>query len=443
MPIRAKVTHLGEQQELDIAVLKLASPLVAEPALFEENVARSLRDRNFDVVRVYGYPPPGNELSETELKPSATMERAVASNRLLNFQLEGGVREGYSGGPLVIGGREDKECCAGLIYLGGERAGTSRIIAAEQIIPWLVARKISVQTSPERPRGAQPRIDRREIKEGDRALVVSAHGRVGLSEELDFERIVFAPGIPDARRDAELRNPSLKKNIWKKFLKDMRGALALALNDRSADERLHVFLQVPYPAAFALGRMLDESNPLDRRSYRGAPTVLYQLDPSAGWSPFFYPSADAELESQWLGPLQAIEILPEGEGAILSIEGRHSVADEQLLEEARGLGAKKIYRCAAGGGKFLEAGAQARAAVEALIRSIEALKAKEGRKLFPLHILYSGPVSLCVELGTRLRTTVFGRIVVHDFDASKHRYYPVLELNTLEPSNYRISSASS
>lgn len=420
-PIRAKVAHAGED-ELDIAVLELDASLGMEPAIFEENSLRSHRARKFEAVKVYGYPPPETALTATELQLSATVEYQVEQERLLNFQLSGGVREGYSGGPLVLGVSHQEERCAGLIYLGGERAATSRVIAAEQIARRLAEKNIPLRISPAREDGAAARVDGTQIEKGDRALVVSAHGLVGLPDELCFERVVFAPALPDRKRDEELRSAKLKKRTWKKFLDDIRAGLALALERRAPAQKLHIFLQVPYPAAFALGRMLDEHNPLDKMSYRGTPIVLYQLDPSSGWAPFIYPCEKIESEP-WLSPMQAVEILPEGEGAILSLQGRHPMTDELLIEEARALKAKRIYRTAAREGRFLQAGAQARAAVEELVRELEALKAKEGGKLFPLHILYSGPVSFCLELGLRLRTTVFGKTVVPNFDSGTHHYF--------------------
>jgi hypothetical protein len=114
---------------LDLALLKLTRPISAPEANFREVPLRLGA-----VVRAVGIqetPGKSDELSVAEIGLKFRNQN-VAGGKILDIQLDGGARPGYSGGPVVVE-KGRALLCVGLLRSGGAGANTSNAVGLAPI----------------------------------------------------------------------------------------------------------------------------------------------------------------------------------------------------------------------------------------------------------------------------------------------------------------------
>lgn len=114
---------------LDLALLELTKPISARIANFTKTPLRP----NAVVLAVGVQETPGksDELSVAEIELKFRNQN-VADGKILDIQLDGGARPGYSGGPVVV--QKGKALlCVGVLRSGGAGANTSNAIGLEPI----------------------------------------------------------------------------------------------------------------------------------------------------------------------------------------------------------------------------------------------------------------------------------------------------------------------
>ena len=122
----------------DLALLTLPSPITpAGPAFLHEVTWSHSSYLKECELQAFGYPGMEDGESLRRQPVSAKMPSfQTESNRLADLQLEGGLPAGCSGGPVLME-FQDRLLCLGIIYLGGEKSGSSRLIAADTIVAFL------------------------------------------------------------------------------------------------------------------------------------------------------------------------------------------------------------------------------------------------------------------------------------------------------------------
>jgi hypothetical protein len=114
---------------LDLALLELTRPISAPKAKFADSPLQSAAV--LMAVGVQATPGQPDELSVAEIELKYR-NKNDADGKILDFQLEGGARPGYSGGPVVAeeGGALR---CVGVMRLGGPGASSSNAIGLASI----------------------------------------------------------------------------------------------------------------------------------------------------------------------------------------------------------------------------------------------------------------------------------------------------------------------
>jgi Trypsin-like peptidase domain len=123
----AEVQKIDES--LDLALLKLTTPISAPKANFAEVPLRP----NAVVLAVGVQETPGKSdellVAEIELK---LRNQNIADDKILDIQLDGGARPGYSGGPVVVE-KGRALFCVGVLRSGGAGSNTSNAVGLAPI----------------------------------------------------------------------------------------------------------------------------------------------------------------------------------------------------------------------------------------------------------------------------------------------------------------------
>lgn len=123
----ARVQKLDDS--LDLALLELARPISAPKAKFTDSPLQP--GTVLLAVGVQGTPGKIGELSIAEIQ-LRYRNKNDANGKILDIQLEGGARPGYSGGPVVVQERGSLRC-VGVMRFGGHGAGSSNAIGLASI----------------------------------------------------------------------------------------------------------------------------------------------------------------------------------------------------------------------------------------------------------------------------------------------------------------------
>src|SRR6266567_1330507 len=123
----ARVQKVDES--LDLALLELTRPISASKAKFTDSPLRP--GAVLLAVGVQESPGKSDELSIAEIQLTYR-NRNDADGKILDIQLEGGARPGYSGGPVVVqeGGALR---CVGVMRFGGHGANSSNAIGLASV----------------------------------------------------------------------------------------------------------------------------------------------------------------------------------------------------------------------------------------------------------------------------------------------------------------------
>jgi hypothetical protein len=123
----AQVQKIDES--LDLALLKLTTPISGPNANFAEVPLRP----NAVVLAVGVQESPGksDELSVAEIELKFRNQN-IADGKILDIQLDGGARSGYSGGPVVVQ-KGRALLCLGVLRSGGAGANTSNAVGLDPI----------------------------------------------------------------------------------------------------------------------------------------------------------------------------------------------------------------------------------------------------------------------------------------------------------------------
>ena len=140
------ITRIEPHPDIDLALLSLDSSLDITPATF----VRELTIDQIDALEACaltacGYPQDGDQLTQKTVTPPLNPE--TNGDHIIELQPSGGVKEGGSGGPLVVF-RQDQAVVVGLNHLGGIDANFSRTIAADPILAFLRAHGLNPPTYP-------------------------------------------------------------------------------------------------------------------------------------------------------------------------------------------------------------------------------------------------------------------------------------------------------
>ena len=142
---RIQVTNVVADAQRDLAILALTSPSDPQPPAFLYKITRKLSTYLEEIpLEAWGYP--GSEGGETLLRHPVTAKMRsyrAKSDLLSDLQLEGGLPAGCSGGPVLIEFK-NQFLCIGINRLGGEKAPTSRLIAADTVVAFLHEQGIDV-----------------------------------------------------------------------------------------------------------------------------------------------------------------------------------------------------------------------------------------------------------------------------------------------------------
>jgi len=117
----------------DLALLELEGAIQASNPRFTDS---PLKDGAFLIaVGVHKTPadPESLTIAEVGLKYK---NMSVAGNEILDIQFDGGARDGYSGGPVVLR-QGDVPLCVGVTRLGGDRSASSNAIGIAQLLAFL------------------------------------------------------------------------------------------------------------------------------------------------------------------------------------------------------------------------------------------------------------------------------------------------------------------
>ena len=114
---------------LDLALLELTQPISAPKAKFTDVPLRP--GAVVLAVGVQETPGRSEELSVAEIELKFRNQN-VADGKILDIQLEGGARPGYSGGPVLVSRGRDL-FCLGILRSGGAGANTSNAVGIAPI----------------------------------------------------------------------------------------------------------------------------------------------------------------------------------------------------------------------------------------------------------------------------------------------------------------------
>jgi Trypsin-like peptidase domain len=125
--VSARVQKIDES--LDLALLELTQSITAPKAKFTDVPFQP--DMVLLAVGVQVTPGKSDELAVAEIE-LRYRNKNDADGKVLDIQLEGGARPGYSGGPVVVS-KAGALLCVGVMRMGGPWAGTANAIGLASI----------------------------------------------------------------------------------------------------------------------------------------------------------------------------------------------------------------------------------------------------------------------------------------------------------------------
>lgn len=124
----------------DLALLKLVAPLAGDIPPFLWGLTKALEPTlRATPLEVFGYPKverTGRLWQHSITGPLLVPSYRAPEGTLSQFQITGGLPEGVSGSPVLVA-LGAQWAYVGTVYLGGERAATSRVIPADVVVEFL------------------------------------------------------------------------------------------------------------------------------------------------------------------------------------------------------------------------------------------------------------------------------------------------------------------
>jgi hypothetical protein len=261
----------------------------------------------------------------------------------------------------------------------------------------------------------------------DRALLIAYDADFDPPQRFSFESVVHVPAQSSAEKRDALRKPD-HPNAWKDAATEIDRAIKAAVEGLRGN--LHVFVMAPYAAAVLVGRFLD--------AYGRAISIhVHQFDAiMRDWVAFSVPSfGNVTIDNEpWFDHAEPTEIQATGKCIIVAIEGTRQLSQVTLTGLASQLKAREIILLRQHNPFPMTSFAQARRAVSALRQTLENLQSKHPK--FTLHIVTTAPVAMMVELGRMLSSSVYGSVVVHQYEPQTDSYFPILDvMKPFEPAN--------
>jgi hypothetical protein len=130
---RMSARTLKIDESLDLALLELMQPISASKAKFADVTFQP--DRVLLGVGVQASPGKSDELAVAEIQLKYR-NKNDADGKILDIQLEGGARPGYSGGPVVVE-KGGTLVCVGVMRYGGAGSNTTNAIGLGSIRAFL------------------------------------------------------------------------------------------------------------------------------------------------------------------------------------------------------------------------------------------------------------------------------------------------------------------
>lgn len=127
-------------RRFDLALIELTDPISCQKLRFADDKLKSGMTATAVGVQEHPGYPDQLVIAETKMK---CLNINAWNGEILDIQLEGGARSGYSGGPLIVQPEEDA-CCIGLISAGTARAATTLAIGLARIRAFIVKHLPSV-----------------------------------------------------------------------------------------------------------------------------------------------------------------------------------------------------------------------------------------------------------------------------------------------------------
>ncbi len=261
----------------------------------------------------------------------------------------------------------------------------------------------------------------------ERALLIGFDADFELPERFSFEAMERVPeGLTTDHRQA-LRTPG-HPDAWRNAAVQIEGALKEAI--RGLRGSLHVFVMAPYAAAILVGRFLDEYA-------RAIPVHVHQFDATVrDWVVFSTPilGKTPNGDERWFDDVAATKRNAQKNATIVAIDGSRQISETTLSSLASQLDVGQVVRLRQRKPITIASSAQARNALSAIRRTLEGLQSKHPKAT--LHIVTTAPVAMMVELGRMLSSSVYGSVVVHQYEPQSDSYFPVLDvMKPFEPVN--------
>lgn len=216
-PVRKIRTRIGEggegiackvvdfDRDRDLALLETKTHLEREPLGFLEGVTGEhvapFRQLSW---YVFGFAAEGTRADlRCYLITPLLHGVSVDTDFLSDLQAEGGLAEGVSGGPLLLQMPDETWAGLGVVYLGGRRAATSRIIPADVLLKFLGGSGVAARAIPAPPPQSLPRIELQLLK----ALT---GGFLGIVEKLSDQEVDSVAQQKTSRIKEWLRLPDTR-----------------------------------------------------------------------------------------------------------------------------------------------------------------------------------------------------------------------------------------
>jgi hypothetical protein len=133
-----KMNRAVVDEQWDLAMLSSDSKFSLQPARFLQHITQSVLDQYVsDNLMISGYPAvdKGTALWNHAISISLMGYRGP-EQYLAQAQITGGIPKGCSGGPVFLQ-NQDQSLCMGVVYLGGEKSTSSRMIAGDPVLEFL------------------------------------------------------------------------------------------------------------------------------------------------------------------------------------------------------------------------------------------------------------------------------------------------------------------
>jgi hypothetical protein len=241
-------------------------------------------------------------------------------------------------------------------------------------------------------------------------LVVNFHKKViDIPGDLQGSRTLIVP----ANESPLLLPWKLGRDQWSEALQEIRRAVEEVARGDATE--VAVLFQGPLPLAFALGRLLDEmiSQPI---------CYLYDEE-GARW----IPAAMNGIAGNEPGPQLMPEIVDankQGRGLLVALDGVRGINEISMKSLARELSCARALRLAAlPGARPVSTAEEVRSVVRTVLGVLLELHEETPGDL---HIISRIPAAIAVTLGSELRPTRVGRVILYHYSAADNRHEPVL-----------------